>query len=71
MVGGRVLVRVRAGQQPRWGEKQGGPHTQPVRVVPKALGVGGGPSNTAYALGYRRRMGQGFTEPQVAPPIHL
>ena len=26
-----VMVGVRAGQQPRWGEKEGGPHTQPVK----------------------------------------
>ena len=68
MGGGRALVRVRVGQQPRGGKKQSGPHTQPIRVVPKALGVGGGPS-APHMSWDRRRMGQSDTGPQVAPPI--
>ena len=38
-----------------------------ARAVPKAVGAGG-PPNTSIFLG--RRMGQSFTEPQVAPPVH-
>lgn len=34
------------------GERKGSPHTQPVRVVPKALGAGG-PPNNPFALGNR------------------